>query len=135
MQQSVGLIIERGSEILLIEKSVGGEFELPSGSVYEGEGLMSAMDRIAREETGLTLSNVGEFINHVDTEKGRELRFVVRAHDAYEVQLRAGHIGYAWVEPEEALSHPVREDVMWSLDFYMKQRDAKKQLGSYDSTW
>ena len=131
---AAAIVIEKvGGDILLVEKSVTGEFELPSSDILKQESLMGALPRIALQEAGLVLTDLGGFINHVDVGKKREFHFSAHVADGYEVQLRTGHKGYAWLEPKEALSHPVREDVMFTLDLFMKQKETELKLKSDES--
>lgn len=71
---TVDIIIEKGSEIVLIErKNPPFGWALPGGFVDYGESFESAAIREAAEETGIVLEEVSQFKTYSDP--GRDERF------------------------------------------------------------
>ncbi|QIS76293.1 NUDIX domain-containing protein [Streptomyces sp. DSM 40868] len=71
----VGAVIasEDGKVLLLhrpADDYLGGLWELPSGGVEPGEGLLDALGREVAEETGLTVTEVGTYLGHFDYRSG-----------------------------------------------------------------
>jgi ADP-ribose pyrophosphatase YjhB (NUDIX family) len=59
---AVGAVVRRGDELLLVRRAhepEAGRWSVPGGRVEPGEGLVAAVAREVREETGLTVE-VGE---------------------------------------------------------------------------
>jgi len=50
------VIFDRRGRLLLQQRSDGGQWGLPGGSVEIGESVRSAIQREVREETGLTVA-------------------------------------------------------------------------------
>jgi 8-oxo-dGTP diphosphatase len=70
---TVDIIIERGSDIILIErKNPPLGWALPGGFVDYGESLESAAQREALEEVGLAVDLLGQF--HTYSDPGRDSR-------------------------------------------------------------
>ncbi len=63
----VGAVIQIKKKFLLLERVandfLGGLVELPSGTVDPGEGLLDALEREVKEETGLAIVAVKEFLD------------------------------------------------------------------------
>lgn len=81
-------------EILLaLRKNTGyndGQYELPGGHVDEGEDLLQAMVREAKEELNIDLKIENLKIEHIlHHYKGNRLKFVISAN-SYEGELRIG---------------------------------------------
>lgn len=82
----VGAVIAAGDKVLLLHRPaddyLGGLWELPSGGVNDGESLLDALRREVEEETGLTVTVVGGYLNHFDYlsksgKKTRQFNFTV----------------------------------------------------------
>jgi 8-oxo-dGTP diphosphatase len=73
-QLVVGGIVRSGDTILLLRRPaddfMGGIYELPSGKVDPGEALDVALIREVKEETGLDVAAVGEYLGSFDYESG-----------------------------------------------------------------
>lgn len=104
----VGAYVMRDDKILLIQRSATEDFlpnmwEIPSGGVDDGEGLIEALQREVFEETGLMLGKVGKFSDFFDYvsgsgRKARQFNFIVTASGA--VQLNpVEHQAHVWVMP------------------------------------
>ena len=70
----VGALLVRKSEVLVLrrrsEEFMGGMFELPSGRVEEGETLKDALKREVREETGLRIKTILDYLGSFDYQSG-----------------------------------------------------------------
>ncbi|WP_116210024.1 NUDIX hydrolase [Streptomyces olivoreticuli] len=71
----VGAVItDDDGKVLLLHRAaddyLGGLWELPSGGVDDGEGLIEALRREVAEETGLTVTAVGGYLGHFDYRSG-----------------------------------------------------------------
>ncbi|MEU1375528.1 NUDIX domain-containing protein [Streptomyces triculaminicus] len=67
----VGAVItDPHGRVLLLHRPagdyLGGLWELPSGGVEPGESLIEALRREVAEETGLTVTEVGNYLGHFD---------------------------------------------------------------------
>ncbi|MEC4019205.1 NUDIX hydrolase [Streptomyces sp. H27-D2] len=67
----VGAVITEGDgKVLLLHRTaddyLGGLWELPSGGVDGGETLLQALHREVQEETGLRVTEVGDYLGHFD---------------------------------------------------------------------
>lgn len=77
----VGAVVWRGDRVLLIRRGKpprAGEWSLPGGAQELGEGVLEAVRREVREETGLELARL-EFLTVVDS-IGRDQEGRVRWH-------------------------------------------------------
>lgn len=83
---TVGAVIESEGKVLLLlrreDDFMPGIFELPSGRVEDGEGLLEALVREVAEETGLTVTGVDAFLGSFDYVSGsgsptRQFNFAV----------------------------------------------------------
>ncbi|MGK5631048.1 NUDIX hydrolase [Streptomyces sp. URMC 123] len=71
----VGAVIaDPAGRVLLLHRPaddyLGGLWELPSGGVEPGETLIAALRREVAEETGLTVTAVGDYLGHFDYHSG-----------------------------------------------------------------
>jgi len=79
---------------------MGGIFELPSGKIETGEALDVALIREVKEETGLDVVNLREYIGHFDYlsgagKKSRQFNFAVDVVAAKSVELQERD-SYTW---------------------------------------
>ena len=62
----VGAVIVNDESILFVRRAqddfMGGIYELPSGKVDTGEGLIEALKREILEETNLTINNIIDYV-------------------------------------------------------------------------
>ena len=106
----VGAVIRRDNKFLLLERVpsdfMGGLIELPSGTVDEGEGLLAALVRETKEETGLTITSVVTYLGSFDYTSGsgkktRQFNFLVEVVPG-EVKLSSvEHQAYHFVAPAD----------------------------------
>lgn len=121
----IDLLVEKNQKVLLLEKApIAGQgfYELPMGSIKEGETLQQAIQRILIETIGLSLKKVVRFLTHKDflkNEKTRTFYFVVEVNDPEDINPNKYH-SFGWVEPEEAVGYPIKEDLREILDLHMK---------------
>lgn len=118
-QQVVGGVITRAGRVLLIRRAaadyMGGQWELPSGKVDPGESLFAALAREVFEETGLTMSAVGDYLGSFDyVSRGgilmRQHNWNITADDG-EVRLEPEEHDAAVWSPRSELPTPVSPDV------------------------
>jgi 8-oxo-dGTP diphosphatase len=130
-QFRVGALIVREGAVLLLRRapheSFAGIFELPSGGVEPGEGVLQALIREVQEETGLRVSEVVAYVDSFDYwtragELARQFNFAVDV-DGGEPRLEpAEHDRLVWACPDQLASAGVTVDVrillrrFWRLD-------------------
>lgn len=121
-KQVVGAVIaDSAGRVLLLHRTaedyLGGLWELPSGGVDAGETLTEALRREVREETGLSVTAVDDYLGHFDYlsksgKKTRQFNFTAAAtgqtvrlseHDAHEWADRTAQ-GKASTAVREALA-------------------------------
>ncbi|WP_436738478.1 NUDIX hydrolase [Streptomyces sp. BBFR102] len=116
----VGAVIPNAEgRVLLLHRAaddyLGGLWELPSGGVDAGETLTEALHREVTEETGLTVTVIGEYLGHFDylSKSGKQTRqFNFTAdvtHESDTVKL-SEHDGHLWADrrEQEQVSSAVR---------------------------
>ncbi|MCG8366787.1 MAG: NUDIX domain-containing protein [Pseudanabaenales cyanobacterium] len=106
----VGAVIKRGYLILLLKRNeddfMGGLVELPSGSVEAEESLIEALGREIYEETGLSMTDVVQFLGTFDyiSRSGRNVRqfnFLVVDSEGTVKLSKGEHSEYYWVLPKD----------------------------------
>lgn len=108
----VGAVIFFGEAILFIKRAdddfMGGLWELPSGSVDQGERADSALRREIREETGLSIavkSTLGWFdYTSQSGRKTRQLNFLCHSSSATVSLNPAEHSEFRWVTSRDELT-------------------------------
>lgn len=127
-QLVVGAVVQHDAKVLLLkrleEDFMGGIFELPSGKVEPSEGLDDALIREVKEETGLDVSSMGDYLGHFDYDsvsgkKSRQFNFAVGVTAPEPVELTEHH-SYLWVSFTEEL--PVTDAVKDVLAKYRELR-------------
>ncbi|MER6548482.1 NUDIX hydrolase [Streptomyces sp. NPDC001250] len=109
----VGAVIANpDGKVLLLHRAaddyLGGLWELPSGGVDDGEDLIEALRREVAEETGLTVTDVGDYLGHFDYRSGsgrksRQLNFAVTVAttDQTVKPTEAEHDAHLWADHSE----------------------------------
>lgn len=125
----VGAVVRYGDKVLLLQRPeddfMGGIFELPSGKVESGEALDVALIREVKEETGLDVANLREYLGHFDYlsgsgTKSRQFNFAVGVVVTEPVELQE-HDSYAWMALNE--EPPVTDAVKEVLRRYCEVKD------------
>jgi len=117
-----GIIRRADGAVLLIRRSPTSKtdpscWDLPGGKMDRGERLVDALEREAREETGLTVQGARPFyVTHFEKEPFWVtcVTFVCASFDG-EVQLSSEHVEHAWVQPRNlagrSYSRAIREQL------------------------
>jgi len=114
----VGAVIANDGSVLLLQRNaddfMGGIFEIPSGMVELGEEIDDAVTREVREECGLIVTAVQNYLGYFDYpakggEISRQFNFVVEVA-APEPILLAEHQSYVWhpLTTEPPTTEPVK---------------------------
>ncbi|MEU6261735.1 NUDIX hydrolase [Saccharopolyspora shandongensis] len=106
----VGAVIANpDGEVLLLHRQAGdylaGLWELPSGGVDEGETLIDALGREVNEETGLTVTSIGDYLGHFDyrSGSGRPTRqFNFAATTTGDTVTLTEHDAHSWTAPQDS---------------------------------
>ena len=108
----VGAVIVMGKNTTLLLKRrsddfAGGLIELPSGTVEKGESLIDALVREIKEETGLTILSIDNYIGSFDylsasKKQTRQLNFKITPKNK-DVILSNEHSDFYILEPENHL--------------------------------
>jgi 8-oxo-dGTP diphosphatase len=103
----VGAVITNNENDILLLKRVaddfmGGLVELPSGSVNKGEEILESLQREVKEETGLNIISIDNYVGEFDyisssEKKTRQLTFSVSV-EGVDIQLNPKeHSNYYWI--------------------------------------
>lgn len=126
----VGAVVQHEEKVLLLQRPeddfMGGIFELPSGKVEAGEGLDAALVREVKEETGLEVTAIRDYLGSFDYvsgsgRKSRQFNFAVDVSATGPVKLQE-HDAYTWTSFTE--EPPVTEAVKGVLSAYRKLQNA-----------
>ncbi|WP_322780934.1 NUDIX hydrolase [Frankia sp. Cas4] len=126
----VGAVVQHDDKVLLLQRPeddfMGGIFELLSGKVEPGEALDTALIREVREETGLDVDALGDYLGSFDYtsgsgKKSRQFNFAVDVTSPEPIELQE-HDAYTWTPINEELS--ATDAVKDVLSKYRELRDA-----------
>lgn len=129
-QAVVGAVVQHDGKVLLLQRSedefMGGIFELPSGKVEAGETLDAALFREVKEETGLDIVSIRDYLGSFDYTSGsgrnsRQFNFAVDVNSPEPVELQE-HDAYTWTSLTEEL--PVTDAVKDVLSKYRELHGA-----------
>lgn len=104
----VGAVIVADGKVLFLERRtddfMGGLVELPSGTVDEGEDLLTALAREVKEEAGLDAVSIDECIDTFDYrsasgKKTRQFNFKVTTDGTVHLDGEE-HVTHHWVAPD-----------------------------------
>jgi 8-oxo-dGTP diphosphatase len=127
-QLVVGAVVQHDGNILLLQRPaddfMGGIVELPSGKVEAGEALDVALVREVKEETGLDVAGISDYLGHFDYtsgsgKKSRQFNFAVDVSAPEPVKLEE-HDSYQWTPLIE--EPPVTDAVKGVLEKYHAMR-------------
>lgn len=126
----VGAVVQHNENVLLLQRPeddfMGGIFELPSGKVEAGESLDVALIREVKEETGLDVSEIRDYLGTFDYlsgsgKKSRQFNFVIDVSSPEPVQLQE-HDAYQWTPLTD--EPPVTDAVKDVLAKFREMRSA-----------
>ncbi|MEU8860925.1 NUDIX hydrolase [Streptomyces umbrinus] len=127
-QLVVGAVVQHDGNVLLLQRPaddfMGGIFELPSGKLEAGETLDVALTREIKEETGLDVADISDYLGYFDYMSGsgktsRQFNFAVDVVTAAPVTLQE-HDHYQWTPLAE--EPPVTDAVKDVLAQYQGQQ-------------
>lgn len=127
-QLVVGAVVQHDGKVLLLQRPeddfMGGIFELPSGKVEAGEALDAALIREVKEESGLDVVAIREYLGSFDYtsgsgKKSRQFNFAVDVTAPEPIELQE-HDAYAWTALTE--EPPVTDAVKEVLGRYRELR-------------
>ncbi|GAA4980516.1 NUDIX hydrolase [Kitasatospora paranensis] len=112
-------VISHHGHVLLVRRNpddyMGGLWEIPSGTVENGESILDALHRETLEETGLTIDQVTDYIGHFDYTNSRgtttrQFNFAVTVATTEPVVLTE-HDAHQWALPGDLpeVSNAVRD--------------------------
>ncbi|MDH6704125.1 8-oxo-dGTP diphosphatase [Kitasatospora sp. MAA19] len=112
-------VINHDGRVLLVRRNpddyMGGLWEIPSGTVENGETILDALYRETTEETGLIIGQVTGFVGHFDYQNSRggttrQFNFSVTVEKTEPVVLTE-HDAHQWALPSALpdVSNAVRE--------------------------
>ena len=121
----VGAVIVNDESILFVRRAqddfMGGIYELPSGKVDTGEGLIEALKREILEETNLTINNIIDLCDTFDYKsksgiQTRQFNFVVSVSNIDTIKLDPKeHDLSEWVKFEDIEASKIIDDMMKSI--------------------
>lgn len=126
-QLVVGAVVQHDGNVLLLQRPaddfMGGIVELPSGKVEAGEALDVALVREVKEETGLDVAGISDYLGHFDYMSGsgktsRQFNFAVDVSAPEPVKLEE-HDSYQWTPLTE--EPPVTDAVKGVLAKYRER--------------
>lgn len=127
-QLVVGAIVQADDKVLLLKRPaddfMGGIYELPSGKVEAAETLDAALIREVDEETGLTVTDIADYLGSFDYasgsgKKSRQFNFTVTVAAAEPVTLTE-HDEYLWTSLDA--EPPVTDAVKQIFQTYRAHR-------------
>lgn len=122
----MGAIIPRESQVLLLRRRkddfLPGIYEMPGGSVEPNESLEEALIREVREETGMEVRRVDNYLGAFDYEdergeRTRVFNYTVEVAGPFEVKL-SEHDEYAWVTQNTLSQLSLTDPVVKILNSY-----------------
>lgn len=129
-QLVVGAVVQHDGKVLLLQRPdddfMGGIFELPSGKVEAGETLDAALEREVKEESGLDVAAIRDYLGSFDYtsgsgKKSRQFNFAVDVTSPEPIELQE-HDAYTWTPLTEEL--PVTDAVKDVLNKYRELHEA-----------
>lgn len=126
----VGAVVCREDTVLILKRRagdfMGGIYELPSGKVESGEGLVAALQREVKEEVGYDVV-VKRFIDFFDYKSGsgqttRQFNFEVMGSFG-EVRLSDEHEDFVWVKPGDLKRFNITDPVVSTIMKIFREAD------------
>ncbi|MCC3313911.1 NUDIX hydrolase [Nocardia africana] len=135
----IGTIIDRGGEVLLLERDDSGPIKatlkLPGTTVEPGEPLDAAVTRAVATETGLLVTRIRCHVGSFDYlspvgKPVRRLHFAVDVAATYPIRLSV-HRAYTWAPLDSELR--VTPSIRRILEDYRKIAEARTPLSETSS--
>ena len=117
-------------KVLLVRRRkddfLGGIYEFPGGMLEAGEGIEDALIREVREETGLTVIEIGEYVGFFDYdsedgERRRVFNFRVKIQRPLRIQLRE-HDHYVWADETKRVGLELTEPILRILELVRAEK-------------
>jgi 8-oxo-dGTP diphosphatase len=125
--------VQRDQDLLVIRRRVGrylgGQWDIPGGTVELDESPAQAAVRETMEETGLVVTSGAEISHHTNADThGRPLTFHTLTYRVHETVKAGGvvltpdeHDAFAWVHVEQALDYDLVWHVRATVESMLKQ--------------
>jgi 8-oxo-dGTP diphosphatase len=126
---STGALIFEGKKVLLFRRAkndfLGGIYEVPGGSLEEGESLKECLQREIEEETGLSIKRVIRYVDYFDylSEEGKKTRqfnFAIEVKTPRNVKLSSEHDHFVWITPDTLQQINPTESISITLHNFWK---------------
>ncbi|MCB1106972.1 MAG: NUDIX domain-containing protein [Chlamydiia bacterium] len=119
---TIDVLVQKGDgKILLVENMEGNDpfYHFPIALVKKDETIPQAIQRAVTENTGMEMKEVVRYLGHYDHSGVRHLNFVIEVKDPYSLEGTKKLI-YAWLDVQEAVGYPIRDELREILDLYAK---------------
>ena len=115
------LVLKGDGKVLLVEDLQGLDpfYHFPCVQVKDEETIPQAIQRAVTENTAMEIKEVIRYLGHYDVGGKRHLNFVVEVNDPFAVEENKS-ISFAWLDVQEAVGYPIRDEVREMLDLYSK---------------
>ncbi len=115
------LVCKGDGKILLVEglQDMNSFYHFPCAQVKDKETIPQAIQRAVTENTAMEIKEVLRYLGHYDVDGKRHLNFVVEVNDPFAVEENKS-ISFAWLEVQEAVGYPIRNEVREMLDLYSR---------------
>ena len=118
----IDALIRKGDGKVLLVENLQGEdlfYHFPCAQVKEEETVPQAIQRAVTENTSMEIKEVLRYLGHYDVDGKRHLNFVVEVRDSFSVEENKS-ISFAWLDTQEAVGYPIRDETREMLDLYSK---------------
>ncbi len=133
------IVFNEQGEILLLKRKendfMGGIYELPSGNLEGNETIEQGLIREIKEETGLDIKYIGQFINTFDYlsgsgKKSRQFNFEVKTVSTDNILLTE-HDEYRWMNYDEIeQENNITDEVKYAIAISKYNRECKQVYGN-----
>lgn len=132
-----GLVTNLHNQVLVVKRRADdfmpNIYELPGGTLEDGESIVECVVRELEEETGIRFSSVEDLLPTFDYrsnsgKKTRQFSFVLIVPDNFTITLSPEHVDYKWVSAIEDIPDPgVTSEVQLLIKIY-QERVANKRF-------
>jgi len=113
----VRTLIRSGGQLLLVERSVAGEYLVPEALVKNDESVTQAIERGVMEWLGQRVNEVLEYLAARDENGKRRLYFIVEIDEPRSVEATSKH-PVVWLDPSDAVGYPVSDELREIIDLF-----------------